>query len=66
MSAPRLVVVATESGTVFGPFASRPEAERFAAFITEEVDPAVVRVLCSPTLELLNWRDHHAPKGSPE
>lgn len=53
-----LVVVATASGTVFGPFASRPEADRFARFITEEVDPAEVRILCSPALELLNWRDH--------
>jgi hypothetical protein len=60
MTAPALVVVAKESGIVFGPFASRGEAVRFAAYLTEEVDPAEVRILCSPVLELLNWRDHSA------
>lgn len=65
MSAPRLVVVATESGTVFGPFATRVEADRFAAFVTEEVDPAEVRILCSPVVELLNWRDHCVPAVKP-
>ena len=56
VSAPRFVVVVKESGTVFGPF-GRTEAGRFAEFLTAEVDPAEVRMLCSPVAELLNWRD---------
>ena len=44
------------NGTVFGPFTTRPDAERFAAFATEEIDPAEVHVMCSPVTELLNWR----------
>lgn len=49
--------VTLENGTVFGPFAARPDAERFAAFASAEIDPAEVRVMCSPVTELLNWRD---------
>ena len=49
--------VTLENGTVFGPFTSRPDAERFAAFAAEEIDPAEVHVMCSPVTELLNWRD---------
>ena len=51
------VVVLREQGTVFGPFGDHGEAARFAAYLTEEVDPAEVRLLCSPALDLLNWRD---------
>jgi hypothetical protein len=63
---PALAVVAIKSGTVFGPFYSRTEAQRFAAFVTAEVDPAEVRTLCSPVIELLNWRDHCAPEIAEE
>lgn len=59
MSTPKFVVIVKESGTVFGPF-GRTEAGRFAEFLTTEVDPAEVRMLCSPVLELLNWRDNVA------
>jgi hypothetical protein len=49
--------VAMDSGAIFGPFTSRTEADRFAAFVAEEVGPARVCPLCSPVLELLNFRD---------
>jgi len=51
------VVVMREHREVFGPFDIATEAERFAKFMTEEVDPCDVQVLCPPHLELLNWRD---------
>lgn len=57
MSSTQFVVIMREQGTVFGPFALKVDAERFAGFVTEEVDPAEVRMLCSPVLEMLNWRD---------
>lgn len=64
----QFIVIVKEHGIVpFGPFVSRVEAERFAAFLTAEVDPAEVRMLCSPVLELLNWRDHLASaEGKPD
>ena len=57
VNAPPCVVVLKEQGTVFGPFATRTEAAAFAAFATREIDPAEVRMLCSPVAELLSWRD---------
>lgn len=41
----------------YGPFTDREEAERFAAFVTAEIDPAEVRRLLSPVAGLLAWRD---------
>jgi hypothetical protein len=64
MANPQLVVVVEGHGTVFGPFATRVEADRFARFISDEVDPAQVRALCSPVVELLNWRDHQQADGN--
>jgi hypothetical protein len=57
VSGTQFVVTVREHGTVFGPFALRTDADRFARFITQEVDFAEVRTLCSPVLELLEWRD---------
>ncbi|NUW45595.1 hypothetical protein [Nonomuraea rhodomycinica] len=52
------IVRLPEQRIPFGPFTDEQEAQRFAAFLTAEVDPAVVERLCSPATELLNWRDH--------
>lgn len=54
----------------YGPFEEYPLAERFARFVTEEIDPAKVVPFNgvwpvggwrSPLLELLNWRDSMNP-----
>lgn len=50
------VVVLRDQGTVYGPFTDETEAAEFADYLTEEVDPAQVRPLCSPTGDLLAWR----------
>lgn len=39
----------------YGPFPDQQTAERFAAFLTAEVDPATARPLESPVSELLAW-----------
>lgn len=52
---PHVVIIRGQA--VFGPFRDRKEAEHFAAFATTEIDPAEVRPLLSPVLELLGWRD---------
>ncbi|MGH3220018.1 MAG: hypothetical protein ACRDPY_15160 [Streptosporangiaceae bacterium] len=54
------VVVMRESRKAWGPFDNREDAQRFAGFVTQEVDPCDVELLCSPHLELLNWRDNIA------
>lgn len=41
----------------YGPFDSSGLAEKFAAFVTAEIDPAVVVPLTLPIWELLAWRD---------
>lgn len=70
MTGPRFCVVLTDGSpapaahAVFGPFADRAEAGRFAAFITRETGPAEVRALMSPVAELLAWRDTIV-KGDP-
>lgn len=50
----------------YGPMHNEVEADRFAAFLTEEVDPARTRwvptyndlTLLSPVRAMLDWRDH--------
>lgn len=42
----------------YGPFTDKPQAQRFADYLTAEVDPAIVERLLSPLNEVLNWRDH--------
>jgi hypothetical protein len=51
------VTVMRESHKVWGPFDQLDDAQRFASFMTEEVDPCDVEPLCSPHRELLTWRD---------
>jgi hypothetical protein len=41
----------------YGPFDDETSAQRFADFLTKEVDPAVPCLLRSPSLELMNWAD---------
>jgi hypothetical protein len=48
----------------YGPFDNRALAERFAAYLADEVDPARVVRLSSPTRSLLDWRAHQAKGGS--
>jgi hypothetical protein len=38
-------------------FDDEPTAKRFAAFVTAEIDPAVVLHALNPVKELLGWRD---------
>lgn len=55
---PELFVVALEDrAAIWGPFATREDAEKFAAFAAAEIDPAEVRTLSSPVGELLAWRE---------
>jgi hypothetical protein len=54
------VVVLREQGTVYGPFENDGQAEHFADYLTDEVDPADVRALCSPVADLLGWRTNVA------
>ena len=42
-------------------FTDRDVAERFAAYVTREIDPAQVIKAMDPVSELLNWREHIAP-----
>jgi hypothetical protein len=42
-------------------FDDQDTAERFAAFVTREIDPAQVVKALNPVSELLNWREHIAP-----
>jgi hypothetical protein len=51
------IVRLTEQRMPYGPFTNAEEAQRFADFLTAEIDPAVIEQLCSPATELLNWRD---------
>jgi hypothetical protein len=53
----RQFVVALKGQKVtWGPFGTQGDAEDFADFATEEIDPAEVRTLSSPAGELLAWR----------
>jgi hypothetical protein len=52
------IVRLVEQGSLYGPFEDGDLAHAFARFLTAEVDPAEVKQLNSPTLALLNWRDH--------
>lgn len=48
------------SAACWGPFTDQAAAERFAAFITAEVDPAQAIRVMDPVSEALNWREHIA------
>jgi hypothetical protein len=43
-------------------FGDQDTAERFAAYVTAEIDPAQVLKAQDPVQELLNWREHIALK----
>jgi hypothetical protein len=58
------VVLLSDTTQVYGPFESRDLADQFATFLTEEVDPAEVFPLCSPTAELLRWREAIHAQGA--
>jgi hypothetical protein len=45
-------------------FGDQEVAERFAAYVTAEIDPAQVVKALDPVSELLTWRDNQQP-GSP-
>ncbi|WP_219466910.1 hypothetical protein [Nonomuraea rhizosphaerae] len=59
------IVRLTEQRAAYGPIEDRAVADRFAVFLTVEVDPALVELLdeqaaeplLDPVTELLNWRD---------
>lgn len=42
---------------LYGPLGSKANAERFAKYLTAEVDPAWALEVQSPMTELLNWYD---------
>lgn len=50
------VLLCNGQKAAWGPFPGRVEADRFAEFVTREIDPAEVRTLSSPVGELLAWR----------
>lgn len=50
------------SSACWGPFADQESADRFAAFVTAEVDPAESLRVMDPASEVLNWRDMVAPR----
>lgn len=51
------IVTLDEQQHSYGPFDDRETANRFADFLTAEVDPATVHRLYSPVVSLLGWRD---------
>ncbi|MFB4306907.1 hypothetical protein [Actinomadura sp. GTD37] len=62
------VLLIAERPVYYGPFEEYDVAERFARFVTEEIDPARIVPLKaasidplggwrSPLIEFLNWRD---------
>lgn len=48
------------SATACWVFTDQATAERFAAYVTREIDPARVVKAADPVSELLNWREHIA------
>jgi len=42
-------------------FSEQDVAERFAAYVTAEIDPAQVVKALDPVSELLTWRDNQQP-----
>jgi hypothetical protein len=46
----------------WGPFDSQAAADRFAAFVTEEIDPAQAIRVTGPASELLTWREDIVPR----
>lgn len=46
-------------------FEDQGTAERFAAYVTREIDPAQVVKALDPVAELLTWRDNHLAPSSP-
>lgn len=50
------VALKEKQGVIWGPFATRKDADEFAEFVTAEIDPAEVRTLSTPAGELLAWR----------
>lgn len=56
----QFVVLLPEPRIVYGPFDRKEDAQRFAAYLTEEVDPADVQTLRSPVADILAWREQIA------
>lgn len=54
--ADRWIVRLVDQRVPYGPFADLPAAQAFAAFLSDEVDPATVERLRDPLAELLSWR----------
>lgn len=51
----RYIVQLTEQGNCYGPFDDKGNAEEFASYLTNEVDPAVVRHVADPAMELIGF-----------
>lgn len=46
-----------ETYSYYGPFGDEPSAQRFAEFVTAEIDPATVHEMCDPVNEFMGyWR----------
>ncbi len=52
------------SSACWGPFADQAAAERFARFVTDEIDPATAHRVMDPASEVLNWRASIAPAST--
>jgi hypothetical protein len=50
------IVLLEDRQAAYGPFGDRAEADLFAEYLRNEVDPATVHELKSPSRELLAWR----------
>jgi hypothetical protein len=59
------IVRLTDRPGAYGPFDDRSSADRFADFLTTEVDPAHIEQLHDPVTELLNWRDRQQERNRP-
>jgi hypothetical protein len=59
------IVRLTDQPGAYGPFDDRASADRFADFLTVEVDPAHIEQLRDPVTELLNWRDRQQERTRP-
>ena len=57
------VVVLRDQQLVYGPFSDKAEADWFAAYLQDEVDPVTVQEVRSPVRDLLAWRDEVKARG---
>lgn len=65
MAAVQWVARIDEQRTCYGPFADQEHAQRYADFLTAEVDPAVVERLVAPIDDCDPWYDVAVRRATP-